>query len=74
MLVAGGGLSVVFASFPGSSSIRIHLAMSTLLVVSGALVLLVILALSNPFRGDNRISAEPFERVLMHMQEDAAAR
>ncbi len=69
VLVAGGGISVVFASFLGSSSLRMHLAMSTLLVISGALVLLVILALSNPFRGENRVTAEPFERVLTHMQQ-----
>jgi len=38
--------------------------------VSGVLVLLVIMALSNPFRGDNRTSAEPFERVLAHTEQE----
>ena len=70
VLIAGGGISVVFASFLGSPSLRMHLAMSSLLVVSGVLVLLVIVALSNPFRGDNRISAEPFERVLARMEQE----
>jgi len=37
---------------------------------SGVLVLLVIVALSNPFRGGNRISAEPFEPVLAHMEQE----
>ncbi len=67
VLLAGGAISLVFTSFLGSASLRMHMAMSALLVVSGALVLLVIVALSNPFRGDNRISAEPFERVLAQM-------
>ena len=68
VLIAGGGISVVFASFLGSFSLRMHLAMTTLLAISGALVLLVILTLSNPFRGENRVTAEPFERVLVHME------
>ena len=66
-LVAGGAISVAFSSFLGAPSLRMHLAMSSLLALSGALVLLVIVALSNPFRGDFRISPEPFERVLARM-------
>jgi hypothetical protein len=41
-----------------------HMAMSALLAVSGAMVLLVIVVLSNPFRGDSQITPEPFERAL----------
>jgi len=67
VLVTGGGITVAFGSFLGAPSLRMHLAMSALLATSGALVLLVIVALSNPFRGDFRVSAEPFERVLAHM-------
>jgi len=67
VLVVGGGITVAFGSFLGAPSLRMHLAMSALLATSGALVLLVIVALSNPFRGDFRVSAEPFERVLAHM-------
>ncbi len=67
VLVAGGGITVGFASFLGAPSLRMHLAMSSLLAISGALVLLVIVALSNPFRGDFRVTAEPFERVLALM-------
>ena len=67
VLVAGGSLTVGFGSFLGAPSLRMHLAMSSLLAVSGVLVLLAIVALSNPFRGDFRVSSEPFERVLSHM-------
>ncbi len=70
VLVAGGSLTVAFASFLGAPSLRMHLTMSSLLAVSGALVLLAIVALSNPFRGDLRISPEPFEQVLAQMKAD----
>ncbi len=67
VLIAGGALTVGFASFLGAPSLRMHLAMSSLLAVSGVLVLLAVVALSNPFRGDFRVSSEPFERVLARM-------
>ncbi len=66
-LLGGGGITVLFASFLGSTSLGLHLAMSSLLAVSGALVLLVILALSNPYRGDLRIPPRPFEQVIVAM-------
>lgn len=68
VLFAGGSLTVGFASLLGAPSLRMHLAMSSLLAISGALVLLAIVALSNPFRGDFRVSPEPFERVLAQMK------
>jgi len=61
---------VAFSSFLGAPSLRMHLAMSSLLALSGALVLLLVVTLSNPFRGDFRISAEPFGRVLAQMARD----
>ncbi len=45
-----------------------HLAMSAALAVSGALVLILIIALSNPFRGDFRVSTHPFDQVLAQIQ------
>jgi hypothetical protein len=68
VLMAGGALTVAFSSFLGAPSLRMHLAMSSLLAASGALVLLAIVALSNPFRGDFRVSPEPFEQVLTQMK------
>ena len=67
VLLCGGAITVVLCSFLGSSSLTLHLAMSSLLSVSGALVLLVILALSNPYRGDLSVSPLPFEQVLRQM-------
>ena len=45
-----------------------QLAMSAVLAASGALVLILIIALSNPFRGDFRVSTAPFEHVLSRME------
>ncbi len=67
VVLAGGGLTIGFGSFLGASSVRLHLAMTAVLAVSGVLVLVMILALSNPFRGDFRVSTEPFETVLARM-------
>ena len=67
VLLLGGGLTIAFASFLGAPSLAMHLAMASALAVSGALVLTLIVALNNPFRGDFRVSAEPFERVLVQI-------
>ncbi len=62
--VLGGALTVAFSSFLGAPSLRLHLAMVAGLAMSGVLVLIMIFALSNPSRGDFRLSTEPFDRVL----------
>jgi hypothetical protein len=69
VLLAGGAITVSFASLLGAPRLAMHLAMSSLLALSGALVLLVIVALSSPFEGDLAISDEPFHRVLVEMTE-----
>ncbi len=67
VLIAGGGITIAFASFLGSPNLVFHLTMSSLLAVSGALVLLIVVALSNPFRGDMRVTPAPFARALAGM-------
>ena len=71
MVIVGGALTVAFGSFLGAPSLRMQLAMSALLAASGALVLILIIALSNPFRGDFRVSTAPFEHVLSLMEATA---
>jgi hypothetical protein len=66
--ILGGGLTIAFASFLGVPSLGMHLAMSAVLAVSGTLVLILIIALSNPFRGDFRVSTLPFDQVLAHIE------
>jgi hypothetical protein len=72
VVIVGGALTVAFASFLGAPSLQMQLAMSAVLAASGALVLILIIARSNPFRGDFRVSTAPFEHVLSRMEATAA--
>jgi Protein of unknown function (DUF4239) len=74
VLIVGGALTVAFGSFLGAPSLRMQLAMSAVLAASGALVLIMIIALSNPFRGDFRVSAAPFKHVLSRMEATGGQR
>jgi hypothetical protein len=71
VVIAGGALTVAFSSFLGAPSLPMQLAMSAVLAASGVLVLILIIALSNPFRGDFRVSTAPFEHVLWRMGRDS---
>lgn len=69
--IVGGAITIAFGSFLGVPRLGMHLAMSAALAISGALVLILIIALSNPFRGDFRVSTLPFDRVLAQIQASA---
>jgi hypothetical protein len=69
--IVGGALTIAFGSFLGVPSLGMHLAMSAALAISGALVLILIIARSNPFRGDFRVSTLPFDRVLAQIETSA---
>jgi hypothetical protein len=64
VLLLGGALTIGFGSFLGAPSVAMQLAMSSTLAASGALVLVLIVALSNPFRGDFRVSTAPYMVVM----------
>ena len=66
--IVGGVLTVAFAALLGVPNLVMHLVMSAALAVSGMLVLILIIALSSPFRGDFRVSTQPFDRVLTQVQ------
>jgi Protein of unknown function (DUF4239) len=61
--LSGGALTIIFSFFFGMPDFRIHLAYSGMLAVSLALVIVLILALDRPFRGDLAISTERFEEI-----------
>jgi Protein of unknown function (DUF4239) len=69
--LVGGGVTIAFGSFLGVPSLGMHLMMSAALAISGALVLILIIALSNPFRGDFRVSTQPYDKVLAQIQRSA---
>ncbi|HEX7194551.1 MAG TPA: hypothetical protein VF207_06240, partial [Chthoniobacterales bacterium] len=62
-LLSEGALTVIFSFFFGMPDFRIHLAFSGILAISLALVIVLILALDRPFRGDLAISTEGFEEI-----------
>jgi hypothetical protein len=66
--IAGGALTIAFGFFLGVPSLGMHLAVSAALAISGALVLILIIALSNPFRGDFRVPTLPLDRVLAQIE------
>lgn len=66
--LAGGALTIAFSAVLGAPSLLMHLAMSAALAISGVLVIILIIALSNPFRGDFRVSTQPFDQVLARIQ------
>ena len=68
VVLGGGAITMLFASFLGTSSLALHLVLAALLSLSGVLVLVMIVALSHPFRGDFRVTAQPFEAALAKME------
>ena len=69
VVIVGGTITIAFGSYLGSPSVRMHLAMCSLLALSGVLVLVLIIALANPFRGDFRVSTAPFDYVLSRIEK-----
>jgi hypothetical protein len=69
VLIVGGTITIIFGLFLGAPSVRMHLSMCSLLAVSGVLVLVLIIALSNPFRGDFRVSTAPFDYALSQIAD-----
>ncbi len=67
VMLLGAAITIAFASFLRAPSLAMHLAMSAALALSGALVLVLVIALNNPFRGDFRVSTDPFNRVIARM-------
>jgi hypothetical protein len=67
VVLLGGVLTVAAGSFLGAPSLAMHMAMSATLAASGALVVVLIVALSQPYRGDFRIPTTPYQRALSHL-------
>ena len=64
----GGGVTIAFGSFLGFRALACMLRSVQCWRISGAPVLILIIALSNPSRGDFRVSTLPFDRVLFQIQ------
>jgi hypothetical protein len=67
VVLLGGVLTVGAGSFLGAPSLAMHMAMSATLAASGALVVVLIVALSQPYRGDFKIPTTPYQSALGHL-------
>jgi hypothetical protein len=75
ILVMGGGITVAFTYFFGMPSMMMHYAMTGILAASMALVMVLIVSLDWPFRGEVSISPAAFQAVQQNIaQEDQQAR
>ena len=54
VMLLGGAMTVVSGSFLAAPNARQHMAMSATLAASGGLVVVMVIALNQPFRGDLR--------------------
>ncbi len=68
ILMLGGVTTVAFTYFFGMPSMRMHYAMTGVLAASMALVMVLIVALDWPFRGQVSISPEAYEAVRATMK------
>ena len=68
VVIAGGAISLAVASLLGASSRPLHLVLGALLALSGTLVLVMIVALSHPFRGEFRVTPTAFTAAVALMQ------
>jgi Protein of unknown function (DUF4239) len=73
-LIAGAGLTILFSYMFGVPNLLMHVVMVGFLGASIALVLSLIVLLDSPFRGQNHISAAPFERLVKTVEDMAYPR
>ncbi len=73
-LIAGAGLTILFSYLFGVPNFAMHVVMVAMLGASIALVLSLIILLDNPFRGQNHVSAAPFERLVKTVEDMAYPR
>ncbi len=71
VMLLGAAITIAFASFLRAPSLAMHLAMSGALALSGSLVLVLVIALNNPFRGEFRVSTDPFDHVIARIAAEA---
>lgn len=68
LLWGGGPITVVYSYFFGMESARAQMFMTATLAAMTALMLLLIVALNNPFQGDVRVDPRAIQEQLEHIQ------
>ncbi|MEJ7654091.1 MAG: DUF4239 domain-containing protein [Chloroflexia bacterium] len=67
VLFVGSFATIASSYFFGLDSLRAHAALTAVLAANIALIIFVIIAMDFPFRGDVRITSEPFVRAQQTM-------
>jgi hypothetical protein len=67
-LLAGAVILMLFTYLFGAPHLLMHVTMVSLLGALIGLVLLLIVLLNNPFRGQSHVSVEPFNRLLRSVE------
>jgi hypothetical protein len=70
-LIGGAVILMLFTYLFGVPNLLMHLSMVTLLGALIGLVLVLIVLLSNPFRGPSQASVEPFNRLVVAVEQMA---
>jgi hypothetical protein len=73
-LIAGAIILMLFTYLFGAERLGMHVTMVALLGAMIGLVLALIVLLSNPFRGQSHVSAEPFEELTRSVETMAYPR
>lgn len=68
VVIVGAMFTIGFSFLFGVPDLRLHMAMVAVLAASIALVIILIIAFDYPFRGDAKLSPEPFVHVHDFMQ------
>jgi hypothetical protein len=68
VIIAGALTSVLFSLFFITKSFVAHVTMTSLFVMTNAIIMLLILNLDHPFTGDSKIKPEAFEQVLSYLK------
>jgi len=67
LLIGGGVMTVAFTFFFGVSDVRAQFLMVAALTAEIAFILLLVVALDNPFKGDIAVSADPIREQSDHI-------
>lgn len=68
VVIVGGAITLASASLLGTWNRRLHVGLAVMMSVSGMLILVMIVALSHPFRGDLGVTSEPLADSLVRMR------
>jgi hypothetical protein len=74
IIALGTAITIAYTYLFGVQSVRMHMTMTGLLAASLSLVIVLVISLDRPFRGDLCVSTEPYENVRSNVAALAAER